>query len=64
MIPTKLQRAMLSDLIMTFCLVMTGFTLGIKQYYFSAAFLIVAFFMHTRLTRMIEIKEDDMMEGL
>ena len=61
---TKLQRLIAYDTILVICLILAGYTLGIKIYALSFAFIVVAFLAHSRLTRMLEIKEEDVLDLL
>ena len=61
---TKLQRLMAYDTILVICLILAGYTLGIKIYAFTIVFIGVAFLVHSRLTRMLELKEEDVLDLL
>lgn len=58
---TNIQKLMIYDTILVICLILAGFTLGIKIYVLSIVFIGIAFLVHSRLTRMLELKEENIL---
>ena len=52
------------DMMLIICLILAGVTIGIKIYVLSAIFILVGFLCHSRLYRMLEIKEEDVLDLL
>ncbi len=61
---TQLQRLMIYDTMLIICLILSGYTLGLKIYTLSFMFIAIAFLSHSRLVRMLELKEENTLEGL
>ena len=62
MLISKLHRLIAYDMMLIVCLIIAGYTIGIKIYILSFMFIIVAFLCHSRLYKMLEIKEEDPLE--
>ena len=55
---------MIYDTMLVICLILSGYTLGLKIYTLSFLFIAIAFLSHSRLVRMLELKEENTLEGL
>ncbi len=58
MLIQPIYRMIIYDMMLIISLGYAGYSIGIKLYVFGVMFIVVAFFVHSRLTRMLELKED------
>lgn len=62
MLISKLHRTIAYDMMLIVCLIIVGYTIGIKIYILSFMFILVAFLSHSRLYNILEIKEENPLE--
>ena len=62
MIITEPHRIIIYDIMLIVCMILAGYTLGLKLYTLSFMFIAIAILSHSRLYRILEIKEVDISE--
>ena len=59
MLIPKLCRSIIYDMMLIVCLIIAGYTIALKMYIFAFMFIVIAFLFHSRLTKMLELIEED-----
>ena len=52
------HRLIIYDIMLVLCLILTGYTIYLKIYVLTTMYLGIAFLSHSRLCRMLELKEE------